>query len=153
MDMKEQIRGEIQANLERLALGCRDLASLLRRLQIPVEGGIFPSPQQVTFFTFWSPHSCEGSVVLGLHLFIHTFLLSIFLFVRLMSSRFEHQTDIWCWPSQVNAAYKKALLRFHPDRSSALAQGDPRRQVEAEETFKLISRMKTTLNPVAISMG
>lgn len=99
MDIKEQIRGEIQANLERLALGCRDLASLLRRLQIPVEGGIFPSPQQV------------------------------------------------------NAAYKKALLRFHPDRSSALAQGDPRRQVEAEETFKLISRMKTTLNPVAISMG
>lgn len=51
MDMKEQIRGEIQANLERLALGCRDLASLLRRLQIPVEGGVFPSPQQVTFFT------------------------------------------------------------------------------------------------------
>ncbi|KAJ6350811.1 hypothetical protein OIU78_006858 [Salix suchowensis] len=42
-------------------------------------------------------------------------------------------------PSQVHAAYKRALLKFHPDRAS---KTDIRRQVEAEEKFKLISRMK-----------
>lgn len=45
---------------------------------------------------------------------------------------------------QVNAAYKKALLRFHPDRSS---RADLRQQVEAEEKFKLISRLKEKLLP------
>ncbi|KAF5745344.1 hypothetical protein HS088_TW07G00928 [Tripterygium wilfordii] len=43
---------------------------------------------------------------------------------------------------QVNAAYKQALLRFHPDRAS---RTDIRQQVEAEEKFKLISRMKEKL--------
>lgn len=78
--MKEQIRGEIQANLERLALGCRDLASLLRRLQIPVEGGVFPSPQQVAF----SPcdHLIHAKAVLS-----WAYICS---FVQLMSSSFEH---------------------------------------------------------------
>lgn len=57
-------------------------------------------------------------------------------------------TSEWTW--QVNAAYKKALLRYHPDRTSALAQGDPQRQVEAEETFKLITRMKPILKPSSI---
>ncbi|KAJ6987852.1 hypothetical protein NC653_020945 [Populus alba x Populus x berolinensis] len=42
-------------------------------------------------------------------------------------------------PNQVHAAYKRALLKFHPDRAS---KTDIRRQVEAEEKFKLISRMK-----------
>lgn len=93
MGMKDQLRGKVQADLERLASECRDMTSLLRRLQIPVEGGKYPSAQQV------------------------------------------------------NAAYKKALLRFHPDRTSAIAQGDPKRQVEAEETFKLITRMKPILKP------
>ncbi|GAB2280164.1 hypothetical protein Dimus_014801 [Dionaea muscipula] len=37
------------------------------------------------------------------------------------------------------AAYKRAVLRFHPDRAS---RGDLRQQVEAEERFKLISRMR-----------
>ncbi|WMV28011.1 hypothetical protein MTR67_021396 [Solanum verrucosum] len=40
---------------------------------------------------------------------------------------------------EVRVAYKKALLKFHPDRTS---RSDIRQQVEAEETFKLISRMK-----------
>lgn len=40
---------------------------------------------------------------------------------------------------QVNAAYRRALLKFHPDRTS---RTDIRLQVEAEEKFKLISRMK-----------
>ncbi|KAI3719815.1 hypothetical protein L6452_20720 [Arctium lappa] len=40
---------------------------------------------------------------------------------------------------QVRAAYKRALLSFHPDRASG---SDVREQVEAEEKFKLISRMK-----------
>ncbi|MBA0624550.1 hypothetical protein Godav_009893 [Gossypium davidsonii] len=44
--------------------------------------------------------------------------------------------------SQIHAAYKRALLRFHPDRAS---QTDIRQQVEAEEKFKLISRMKEKL--------
>ncbi|KAJ7943301.1 DnaJ domain containing protein [Quillaja saponaria] len=40
---------------------------------------------------------------------------------------------------EVHAAYKQALLKFHPDRAS---KTDMRQQVEAEEKFKLISRMK-----------
>lgn len=39
----------------------------------------------------------------------------------------------------VHAAFKRALLTFHPDRSS---QSDIRQQVEAEEKFKLVTRMK-----------
>ncbi|KAK1269734.1 hypothetical protein QJS04_geneDACA005284 [Acorus gramineus] len=49
-------------------------------------------------------------------------------------------------PSEVNVAYKKALLKFHPDRASRL---DLRQQVEAEEKFKLISRLKEKMLPVA----
>ncbi|XP_023752884.1 uncharacterized protein LOC111901261 [Lactuca sativa] len=41
--------------------------------------------------------------------------------------------------NEVRAAYKRALLSFHPDRASG---SDMRHQVEAEEKFKLISRMK-----------
>ncbi|CAN7129841.1 unnamed protein product [Brassica rapa subsp. narinosa] len=42
-------------------------------------------------------------------------------------------------PQEVHAAYKRAVLKFHPDRASG---GDIKQQVEAEETFKLIARMK-----------
>ncbi|XP_049364816.1 uncharacterized protein LOC125829669 [Solanum verrucosum] len=45
---------------------------------------------------------------------------------------------------EVRVAYKKALLKFHPDRTS---RSDIRQQVEAEETFKLISRMKDKYLP------
>ncbi|XP_059445585.1 uncharacterized protein LOC132177333 [Corylus avellana] len=45
-------------------------------------------------------------------------------------------------PHEVHAAYKRALLKFHPDRAS---KTDIRQQVEAEEKFKLISRMKEKL--------
>ncbi|PHT67594.1 hypothetical protein T459_27081 [Capsicum annuum] len=45
---------------------------------------------------------------------------------------------------EVRVAYKKALLKFHPDRSS---RSDIRQQVEAEEKFKLISRMKDKYLP------
>lgn len=41
--------------------------------------------------------------------------------------------------NEVHAAYKRALLKFHPDRAS---RTDIRQQVEAEEKFKLVSRMK-----------
>ncbi|KAF3650079.1 hypothetical protein FXO37_18622 [Capsicum annuum] len=41
--------------------------------------------------------------------------------------------------NEVRVAYKKALMKFHPDKTS---QSDIRQQVEAEEKFKLISRMK-----------
>ncbi|PWA56853.1 dnaJ domain-containing protein [Artemisia annua] len=49
--------------------------------------------------------------------------------------------DNGCYASshEVHAAYKRALLSFHPDRAS---RSDMRQQVEAEEKFKLISRMK-----------
>ncbi|KAJ7525609.1 hypothetical protein O6H91_17G058600 [Diphasiastrum complanatum] len=96
LGLKEQLRGQVRAELERKSLGCIDMASLLRRLGISVDGGAFPTPEQV-----------------------------------------------------VNSAYKRALLRFHPDRAVTLALGDPRQQVEAEETFKLMSRMKSSLPPVA----
>ncbi|CAA3009079.1 Hypothetical predicted protein [Olea europaea subsp. europaea] len=42
-------------------------------------------------------------------------------------------------PHEVQTAYKRALLTFHPDRA---LQSDIRQQVEAEEKFKLINRLK-----------
>ncbi|XP_059655641.1 uncharacterized protein LOC132302735 [Cornus florida] len=42
-------------------------------------------------------------------------------------------------PNEVRVAYKRALLSFHPDRA---LKSDVRQLVEAEEKFKLISRMK-----------
>lgn len=45
---------------------------------------------------------------------------------------------------EIRAAYKKALLSFHPDRAPA---SDIRKLVEAEEKFKLISRMKDKFLP------
>ncbi|XP_076918227.1 uncharacterized protein LOC143578576 [Bidens hawaiensis] len=47
---------------------------------------------------------------------------------------------------EVHAAYKRALLRFHPDR--ACSGSDMRQQVEAEEKFKLISRMKKKVGDI-----
>ncbi|KAL3511014.1 hypothetical protein ACH5RR_030415 [Cinchona calisaya] len=46
--------------------------------------------------------------------------------------------------NEVRLAYKRALLTFHPDRAS---RSDIRQQVEAEEKFKLISRMKEKFLP------
>ncbi|KAL9225854.1 hypothetical protein vseg_001733 [Gypsophila vaccaria] len=43
---------------------------------------------------------------------------------------------------EIQAAYKRACLKFHPDR---YAKSDLRQQVEAEEKFKLISNMKDKL--------
>ncbi|KAL0372536.1 UNVERIFIED_CONTAM: hypothetical protein Scaly_0935200 [Sesamum calycinum] len=45
---------------------------------------------------------------------------------------------------QVQTAYKRALLTFHPDRAS---RSDIRQQVEAEEKFKLINRLKEKFSP------
>lgn len=45
---------------------------------------------------------------------------------------------------QVQSAYKRALLTFHPDRAP---KTDIRQQVEAEEKFKLINRLKEELLP------
>ncbi|CAI9779284.1 unnamed protein product [Fraxinus pennsylvanica] len=47
-------------------------------------------------------------------------------------------------PNEVQTAYKRALLKFHPDRAS---KSDIRQQVEAEEKFKLINRLKEKLLP------
>ncbi|KAL0327096.1 UNVERIFIED_CONTAM: hypothetical protein Sangu_1787600 [Sesamum angustifolium] len=47
-------------------------------------------------------------------------------------------------PQEVQTAYKRALLTFHPDRAS---RSDIRQQVEAEEKFKLINRLKEKFSP------
>ncbi|KZV44368.1 hypothetical protein F511_18064 [Dorcoceras hygrometricum] len=54
---------------------------------------------------------------------------------------FGIQVEGWPNPSQqeVQTAYKKALLTFHPDRA---LRTDIHQQVEAEEKFKLINRFK-----------
>ncbi|RZC58441.1 hypothetical protein C5167_005763 [Papaver somniferum] len=88
INLKERIRVEIRNKLDKLEMQCTDMASLLRRLDIHVEGGSNPLPREV------------------------------------------------------HAAYRKALLRFHPDRAS---KTDIRQQVEAEEKFKLISKSKEKL--------
>ncbi|KAH9329416.1 hypothetical protein KI387_001524, partial [Taxus chinensis] len=46
MDLKEQLRDQVRARLEEVASRCKDMASLLRCLGVPVEGGSLPSPQQ-----------------------------------------------------------------------------------------------------------
>lgn len=126
LGLKDELRGQIRGRLESLAKGCPDMATLLRRLNVPVEGGLSPTPNQVTlglpFFTSASPAAAPP--VVG------------------CPSQFcsPRPNDV-----QVGASYKRALLKFHPDRVSAPINGDPRNQVEAEETFKLISRLKNTL--------
>lgn len=47
MDEREQLRGQVRERLENLASRCSDLASLLRRLGVIVDGGNNPSDQQV----------------------------------------------------------------------------------------------------------
>eukprot|EP00252_Welwitschia_mirabilis_P019803 TRINITY_DN4691_c0_g1_i1.p1 TRINITY_DN4691_c0_g1~~TRINITY_DN4691_c0_g1_i1.p1 ORF type:complete len:300 (-),score=83.52 TRINITY_DN4691_c0_g1_i1:174-1073(-) len=96
MDLKEQFRTQIRKNLEEITSSCKDMPSLLRCLGVAVEGGLFPSQQQV------------------------------------------------------NAAYKRALFRYHPDRASTVKH-DLWHQVEAEETFKLISRLKDLLTNSSIT--
>ncbi|XP_022846568.1 uncharacterized protein LOC111369321 isoform X1 [Olea europaea var. sylvestris] len=56
------------------------------------------------------------------------------------------QVGSWPCPStnEVQSAYKRALLTFHPDRAP---KTDIRQQVEAEEKFKLINRLKEELLP------
>lgn len=53
MGLKNQIRGKVQADLEHLAKGCGDMASLLRLLRIPVEGNP-PSVEQARYLLIWS---------------------------------------------------------------------------------------------------
>eukprot|EP00850_Spirogloea_muscicola_P024788 SM001509S01446 [mRNA] locus=s1509:1359:2030:- [translate_table: standard] len=96
MERREAVRGAVRAVLDRKVQGCRDMAAVLRRIGIAVDGGTAATAQQVS------------------------------------------------------AAYKQALLRFHPDRAAGAGGGaDAQAQVEAEETFKLIVKLKGTL-PMAI---
>ncbi|KAE8817084.1 hypothetical protein D1007_05288 [Hordeum vulgare] len=82
IQLKEQCLGAVRLELEIIERRYTDMASILRALGIPVEGG------------------------------------------------------------EVKAAYKQALLKFHPDRVS---RNDIYEQVKAEETFKFISRFKEKL--------
>ncbi|PNY16062.1 dentin sialophosphoprotein [Trifolium pratense] len=52
----------------------------------------------------------------------------------------ERLEDMRETEKKVHAAYKKAMLKFHPDRASKT--DDIRKQVEAEETCKLLSSVK-----------
>ncbi|EPS60850.1 hypothetical protein M569_13949 [Genlisea aurea] len=85
LEQREKIRTEVVKELRELESGCRNMASLLHSLRIPVAGWPYPSPQQV------------------------------------------------------KTSYRKALIAFHPDRAS---RSDIRRQVEAEEKFKLIRSLE-----------
>lgn len=68
MGLKEQVRGQVQNELERLASGCTDMATLLRRLQIPVEGGPYPSPKQVKILSLlFGALSCVENSRIFLH--------------------------------------------------------------------------------------
>ncbi|PWA38024.1 hypothetical protein CTI12_AA586440 [Artemisia annua] len=49
--------------------------------------------------------------------------------------------------AEIKKGYKDAILKFHPDRAP---KDDMRKQVEAEETFKLIQRMKERKEPITI---
>ncbi|PWA42169.1 dnaJ domain-containing protein [Artemisia annua] len=49
--------------------------------------------------------------------------------------------------AEIKKGYKEALLKFHPDRAP---KDDMRKKVEAEETFKLIQRMKERKEPITI---
>ncbi|KAH9607019.1 hypothetical protein KSS87_013794 [Heliosperma pusillum] len=88
LNIKDQLRAEMKKELRKLEM-CSDMSSLLRCLGIHVDGGRFPSP------------------------------------------------------NEIEAAYKRACLKFHPDR---FGKSDLRQQVEAEEKFKLISTMKHKLS-------
>ena len=46
---------------------------------------------------------------------------------------------------QVSSGIRKALLQFHPDRAANASNGDPKLQVEAEESFKILIREKAVL--------
>ena len=46
---------------------------------------------------------------------------------------------------KVSTGIRKALLQFHPDRAATAAAGDPKLQVEAEESFKILIREKAVL--------
>ncbi|KAJ6726483.1 CHAPERONE DNAJ-DOMAIN SUPERFAMILY PROTEIN [Salix purpurea] len=112
LNIKERFRVEARKELYRLEVTCIDMASLLRALGIHVDGGFKPLPSQS-----WQP-----PVLL------------------LLKTVIRKPELIWLYILRfVHAAYKRALLKFHPDRAS---KTDIRRQVEAEEKFKLISRMK-----------
>lgn len=48
INLKEQLRGEIRKEINRLELTCIDMASLLRGLGIQVGGGFHPMSQDVS---------------------------------------------------------------------------------------------------------
>lgn len=58
-DIRDQLRGQVRAELERVAVTCKDFATLLRQLGVPVEGGTHPSEKQVRFIC------CENVKKLG----------------------------------------------------------------------------------------
>ncbi|GKB38511.1 DnaJ domain-containing protein [Tanacetum coccineum] len=113
MNLKEQYRGEVIEGLKKLEITCIDMASLLRGLGIEVGEGPVPLSHEAT---------------------IHQMASVCGVVAR------EVAKPLGC---HVRAAYKRALLKFHPDRAS---NGDMLQQVEAEEKFKLLFRMKGKLS-------
>jgi hypothetical protein len=50
LNLKEELRSEVMKDLERIEKMHTDMASILRGLGILVEGGLFPTPNQVFGF-------------------------------------------------------------------------------------------------------
>lgn len=127
MNMKEQLRVEIRKELHILEMKCLDMASLLRGLGIQVGGCPYPLPHEVScIYIYICSKLRESRDTCNLYQQFYVF-------------SFFNISDNGQLSFQVHAAYKRALLKFHPDRAS---KTDIRQQVEAEEKFKLISRMK-----------
>ncbi|PWA63418.1 hypothetical protein CTI12_AA349240 [Artemisia annua] len=49
--------------------------------------------------------------------------------------------------AEIKKGYRDAILKFHPDRAP---KDDMYKQVEAEETFKVIQRVKERKEPIII---
>ncbi|KAL0296816.1 UNVERIFIED_CONTAM: hypothetical protein Sradi_6733700 [Sesamum radiatum] len=114
MNLKEVIRAEVRKELKQLEIACHSMASLLHLLGIRVDGWPHPLPQERLRYL---PVCILWSGVI---------------------------TDKTLQDINVQTAYKRALLTFHPDRAS---RSDIRQQVEAEEKFKLINRLKEKFSP------
>lgn len=55
INLKEQLRGEIRKEINKLEITCFDMASLLRGLGIPVNGGFKPMSQDVCYISLIAP--------------------------------------------------------------------------------------------------
>lgn len=80
MNMKEQLRIEIQRGLNNLEKQCSDMASLLRGLGIHVGGGFIPLPNEAScvYLLFFNSTSFSTSLyTLNFACYLNAFLILI----------------------------------------------------------------------------